>query len=36
MKYFGAALTVALMILTAEAAINKEQSLFAKLRRQLG
>jgi hypothetical protein len=36
MKYLGAAVTVALMVLTAEAAINKEQSLFAKLRRQLG
>jgi hypothetical protein len=36
MKYLGAAVTVALMVLTAEAAINKEQSLLAKLRRQLG
>jgi len=35
-KYVGAAITVAFMVLTAEAAFNKEQSLFAKLRRQLG
>jgi hypothetical protein len=35
-KYFGAAFTIALMVFTAEAAINKEQSLFAKLLRQLG
>ena len=36
MKYLGAAVTIAFMVLTAEAAINKERSLLAQLRRQLG
>jgi hypothetical protein len=36
MKYVGAALTVALMLVTVEAAIKKERSLLALLMRQVG